>query len=127
MPTPNPQLEIKNKLMIRAQGTIKALRDHVIVQDMHFGERVSRGGIVLLADDAKSTGIRPRWARVYATGHKQQDISVGQWVLVEHGRWTRGVQLTEPSGDQVAIRRVEVDAILAVSDDPPENDDTIKS
>lgn len=113
--------------MTRAQGTIKALRDHVIVEDMHFGERVSRGGIVLLGDDAKSTGIRPRWARVYSTGHKQQDISVGQWVLVEHGRWTRGVQLTEPSDKQVVIRRVEVDAILAVSDTPPEHDDTIRS
>ena len=127
MPTPNLQLEIKNKFMIRAQGTIRALHDHVIVQDMHFGERVSRGGIVLLADDAKSTGIRPRWARVYATGHKQQDISVGQWVLVEHGRWTRGIRLEDNGDKPLVVRRVEVDAILAVRDSAPENDDTIRS
>lgn len=113
--------------MIRAQGTIRALHDHVIVQDMHFGERVSRGGIVLLADDAKSTGIRPRWARVYATGHKQQDISVGQWVLVEHGRWTRGIRLEDNGDKPLVVRRVEVDAILAVRDSAPENDDTIRS
>lgn len=113
--------------MTRTQGTIKALRDHVIVQEMHFGERVSQGGIVLLGDDAKTSGIRPRWARVYATGHNQQDISVGQWVLVEHGRWTRGAQLTTPSGDQLVIRRVDLDAILVVSDTPPDHDDTIKS
>lgn len=113
--------------MYQVQGSIRALRDHVIVQDMHFGERTSRGGIVLLGDDAKSTGIRPRWAQVWCVGPEQQDITVGQWVLVEHGRWTRGVKLTTDPANSVVVRRVEADAILAVSDTPPENDDTINS
>jgi co-chaperonin GroES (HSP10) len=111
--------------MFKTQGNIKALHDHVIVQDMHFGDRVTQGGIVLLGDDARSSGIRPRWAKVYAVGHEQKDITVGQYVLIEHGRWTRGVELTEPAGEKLVIRRVEVDAILAVSDENPGSDDTI--
>jgi co-chaperonin GroES (HSP10) len=112
--------------MQQVQGSIKALRDHVIVQDMHFGERVSQGGIVLLGDDAKTTGIRPRWARVVAVGSKQQDIQVDQWVLVEHGRWTRGIRLADAGDRPLVVRRVEVDAILAVSDGAPNHDDTIR-
>ena len=75
--------------------TIKPLNDHVIVSDMNFGERRTSGGLFLLNDDARSAGIRPRWARVYAVGPDQQDVQVGQWILVAHGRWTRGVKIED--------------------------------
>lgn len=108
-------------------GSIRALHDHVIVKDMHFGERVSAGGIVLLSDDAKSTGIRPRWAQIYAIGPEQKELRVGQYVLIEHGRWTRGVRLEDEGTDPVVIRRVDNEAILAVSDQSPPSDDTINA
>lgn len=92
---------------------IRAIQDHVIVTDMNFDERTSDGGIVILSDNKKSIGIRPRWAKVAAIGKKQKDIKVGQYVLVKHGRWTRGIQLE----DEV-IRRVDIDDILVVSDVP---------
>ena len=92
---------------------IRAIQDHVIVTDMNFDERLSAGGIVMLGDDKTSDGIRPRWAKVTAIGQKQKDIKVGQYVLVAHGRWTRGIQLE----DEV-IRRVDIDDILVVSDVP---------
>ena len=74
---------------------IKALHDDVLVYDMAFDVRLTNGGIFLLNDNGKGYGIRPRWGRVYATGPEQQDVTVGQWVLVEHGRWTRGVYTTQ--------------------------------
>jgi co-chaperonin GroES (HSP10) len=111
--------------MQTVNGCVKALHDQVIVSDMQFGERVSRGGIVILDDDAKSRGIRPRWAKVYVVGHKQQDIKPDDWILVEHGRWTRGFKLIDTDGVERVIHRVDVDAILAVSDRLPEHDDTI--
>jgi hypothetical protein len=97
---------------------LKSIHDHIVVQEMNFDARVLSSGIVLLNDDKKTAGIRPRWAKVCMVGPEQNYVSVGQWVLVEHGRWTRGI--TVPSDDGYAIiRRVDPDCILAVSDEQP--------
>jgi hypothetical protein len=51
-------------------------------------------------------GIVPRWARVYSVGPEQEDIKVGQYVLVSHGRWTRGIEVTDPETEETTtIRR----------------------
>ena len=44
--------------------TIKPLGKNVIVRDMNFEGRTLDSGIVLLGDDGKTDGIRPRWAQV---------------------------------------------------------------
>lgn len=111
--------------MQTVRGSVRALYDQVIVSDMQFGERVSKGGIIIMDDDAKSRGIRPRWAKVYVVGHEQKDIEPGQWILVEHGRWTRGFKLIDSDGVERVIHRVDVEGILAVSDELPAYDDTI--
>lgn len=93
------------------------LKDAVIVTDMKFDERISHGGIIIPNDDMKNSGIRPRWARVYAVGSEQTDIKVGQYVLIAHGRWTRGVKIEDGEGEKV-IRKVDNNDILLVSDEP---------
>ena len=103
---------------------IRALNDHVLVSDMNFKERKLSSGIYLLNDDGRGAGIRPRWAQVYATGPEQTDITVGQWILVAHGRWTRGVTIEDTSGE-VTIRRIDPNDILLVSDTEPAGDDTV--
>lgn len=100
---------------------LRALNDHVLVADMNFKERKLSSGIYLLNDDGRGAGIRPRWARVYATGPEQSDITVGQWILVAHGRWTRGVTIEDSSGE-VTIRRIDPNDILLVSDAEPSDD-----
>jgi hypothetical protein len=100
---------------------LRALNDHVLVADMNFKERKLSSGIYLLNDDGRGAGIRPRWAKVYATGPEQQDIKVGQWILVAHGRWTRGVKIEDTIGE-VIIRRIDHNDILLVSDDEPSDD-----
>lgn len=100
---------------------LRALRDHVIVEDMRFGERQLTSGIILPSDNGKSSGIRPRWARVYAVGPDHQDVSVGQWICVAHGRWTRGVEIQDDRGIRV-IRRIDANDILLVSDQQPDDD-----
>jgi len=105
--------------------SITPIGDHVIVSDMNFKERITTGGIVLLGDNGKSSGIRPRWAQVYAVGLKQTDVCVGEWICVAHGRWTRGVEIEDASGIHT-IRRIDVNDILMVSDSQP-NDDTISN
>lgn len=93
------------------------LHDYVIVSDMNFDERTTSSGLVVLSDDMKNSGIRPRWGKVYAIGPDQKEISVGQYVLVSHGRWTRGVNIEDTNG-KVTIRRIDTNDILCISDDP---------
>ena len=90
---------------------IRAIQDHVVITDMKFDERFTSGGILILDDNKKSVGIRPRWGKVIAVGNRQKTITVGQYVLVSHGRWTRGIEV-----DGEVIRRVDIDDILVVSD-----------
>lgn len=104
-------------------SSLKPLYDTVIVSDMHFDERISQGGIVILNDDMKNSGIRPRWAKVYAIGPEQKDIQIGQYVLISHGRWTRGIKIIDNEGEKV-IRKVDNNDILLVSDQPV-NDHTM--
>ena len=113
--------------MTTIRGSVKALHDHVIVSDLQIGERTTQGGIVLLDDNAKSTGIRPRWAKVYTVGPEQQDVHCDQWILIDHGRWSRGFKLVTEDGAERMIHRVDAAGILAVSDQLPNFDDTINT
>ena len=65
----------------------------------------------------KNSGIRPRWAKVYAVGPEQKDIQVGQYILISHGRWTRGIKIQDIEGVKT-IRKVDNNDILLISDEP---------
>ena len=97
--------------------SIRALQDHVIVCDMNFDQKISHGGIIIPSGDGKLEGVHARWGKVYAIGPKQQDVRVGQYILVKHGRWTRGVDVIDDAGERT-IRRVDSADILMVSDEP---------
>ena len=98
---------------------IRPILNHVIVQDMDFGEQKTRSGIIITNDDGKLHGIKPRWGKVYAVGPKQEDVKEGEWVLIEHGRWTRGHEIEQDDGSIITLRRADVDAIIAASDQKP--------
>ena len=95
---------------------LKALHDHIIVYDMSFDQRITQSGLILPGDNGTGEGIRPRWGRVYAVGKDQHDVQVGQWVLVAHGRWTRGLNIEDENGKKT-IRRIDPNDILMVSDE----------
>lgn len=100
---------------------IRPLNDAVIVSDMEFAERISTGGIVLLNDNGKGNGIRPRWGLVYAVGPDQKDVAVGQWICVAHGRWTRGIEVEDESGKKT-LRRIDPKDIVLISDEPVQDE-----
>lgn len=100
---------------------LRALKDHVLVSEMNFDGRKLSSGIQLLGDDLRTAGIRPRWARVYAIGPDQQDIQVGQWVLVSHGRWTRGIKIEDATGEQT-LRRIDPEDVLLIANEQPADD-----
>lgn len=105
-------------------SSIRALHDWVLVTEMNFKERTTSSGIILHTDDGTTAGIRPRWGQVYSVGPEQTHVQVGQWVCVAHGRWTRGVEIDDGTGQQT-IRRIDPEDILLVSDEPPGTDDTM--
>ena len=100
---------------------IKPLGDTILVTDMNFKERFTSSGIVLLNDDGKTAGIRPRWGQVYSIGPDQKDVVSGDWVCVSHGRWTRGIEISDDEGKKT-IRRIDPKDILLVSAVQPPDD-----
>jgi co-chaperonin GroES (HSP10) len=103
--------------------SFRALQNYVIITDMNFKEKLTSSGIIIPNSDGKLEGIHARWGRVYAVGDRQQDVRVGQYVLVKHGRWTRGTLIEDSEGEKT-IRRIDDTDILLVSDDPMQ-DETI--
>jgi hypothetical protein len=103
---------------------LTVLRDNIIVSDMEFTGRQLSSGIILMNDNGKAEGIRPRWGQVYEVGPEQQDVVPGQWICVAHGRWTRGLEIEDATGPQT-IRKIDPKDILLVSDEHPGVDDTI--
>ena len=102
--------------------SLRPLKDTVLVTDMVFKERKLNSGLILLNDNGTTAGIRPRWGRIYAVGPDQKDYSVGDWICVAHGRWTRGVEIEDTAGTVITIRKVDPKDILLISDEQPSDD-----
>jgi co-chaperonin GroES (HSP10) len=103
----------------KVTGKLKPIRDNILITDMDFGEQKTASGIFIPSDDGKSEGVKSRWGRVWAIGPEQTDVKVGEWILLEHGRWTRGVTIVEEGGTEITIRRADTKAILMVTDEKP--------
>ena len=101
------------------ENDIKPLKKRVLVSDMQFGATKSKGGIILLDDDGTEAGIHPRWAKVYAIGDQQDDVKVGEWVMVAHGRWSRALKVKK-DGNELEVRMIDENDILLVSDAEPD-------
>ena len=108
-----------------SRENFQPIRDWVIATEMNFEGRTLSSGVILLGDNGRSDGIRPRWGQVYAVGPEQTDIKVGDWICVAHGRWTRGLDIEDESGKRT-VRRIDPNDILLVSEERP-NDDTISN
>ena len=98
---------------------ITPLKKRVLVSHMQFGETKSKGGIILMDDDGSAGGIHPRWAKVYAVGNQQEDVKVGQWLMIAHGRWSRAFKVAK-KGIELEVRMIDENDILLVSDTEPE-------
>ena len=101
------------------ENDITPLKKRVLVSDMQFGATKSKGGIIILDDDGTEAGIHPRWAKVYAVGDQQEDVKVGQWVLVAHGRWSRALKVKKKDVE-LEVRMIDENDILPLSDDEPD-------
>lgn len=102
-------------LNTRVEGEFKPLRDGILVRNMEFGEQRTASGLIIASDDGKTSGIHPRWGEVIAVGNEQQDVQIGQYVLVAHGRWSRGFELNGET-----VRTVDPNDVLGIQDEAPD-------
>jgi co-chaperonin GroES (HSP10) len=98
---------------------VRALSKDVLVIDMDMDEMVTAGGIVVASDNGKAHGVKPRWAKVYKVGTEVDFVKEGQWILIEHGRWTRKIKIDDGEGEK-EFQKVETKSILLVSDEQPD-------
>jgi len=102
------------------KGTPRAKGEDVLVTEMHFGEQTTAAGLRNSSDDGDTRGIYPRWGKVYSKGpHNKDPYEVGDWILISHGRWTRGLKLETEADGEIEMRKVELESILAYSKEKP--------
>ena len=99
---------------------LRPLPGRLYCKALETGLRTSAGGIVLTDDNSATAGVggvRPRWFQVVNVNidTNLDDIKIGDYVLVEHGRWSRRFSGTDI--DNYSI--VEEKAVLLVSEDAP--------
>lgn len=83
-----------------------------------FGEQTTAGGIVLRDDNGKDHGIRPRWAKIWKVGDNVTDVKPGDWVLVEHGRWSFVSKIDlEGKGKEFEFHRIDPNCIMMIAED----------
>lgn len=106
---------------------VKAMPGKVLVTDLERGSRMI-GGIILPDDNGKSEGIRPRWGKVYSVGEGVTEITPGQWILIENGRWTRMLKVKQEDSTYIQLWGVEwPKSAMLVSDTDPDDDVRIMS
>jgi co-chaperonin GroES (HSP10) len=105
--------------MSKVTGKIKPLGNKVFVSDMDFGMQTTVSGIHIPSADGKAEGISPRWGKVWAIGETQKEVKIGEWILIEHGQWTRTVEVELEDGSIEKIRMVNLNAILMSTDEKP--------
>ena len=100
--------------------TLAPVRGTVLVHNIEEGERRTKNGIIVLDDNGKERGIRERWAQVWMKHGDIDEVEVGDWVLIKHGRWTRGIDVVGPDGVIVSVRKVDwPDAVIVGCKDCP--------
>lgn len=68
------------------------------------GEGRTKGGLITLDDDGKTEGIKSRFFEVHDVGERTEvygDVKPGDFVLVAHGRWSRGLDIDHPEGKKM--------------------------
>lgn len=95
--------------------TLRPLKGKIFVSDLDDGMHKTAGGVILMDDKITERGIRPRWGKVALVADDIDFVTVGEWVLIEHGRWTLRTPV-EIDGETVDVWMVDPEALLLCSD-----------
>lgn len=100
---------------------IRPLRDRVLGQmiDPPGTERTTQGGLIITENESSEDFVRPRWFLVTHVGPEQTDIFPGQYVLVAHGRWSRGIDIAGTRRQQDKLYLIDHAEVLGIRPDHP--------
>lgn len=116
----NPYQNLKKVAVNNTEDVMKKLSplgNKIILINMDNGFKL-RNGLIHLDDstlESGERGVRPRWAEVYAVGPEQTDVKVGDWVLMDHGRWSEGLKFRTSEDEEIKIWLGDPNGILGVS------------
>ena len=98
--------------------SITANGKFVLVTDLEQGRKVTKGGILMPDIDDDNMGKKHRWCKVHSVGPRScvvNDIEPGDWIYVQHLRWTAGFDV-----EGIKMWAVEDTAIDLYSKEQPE-------
>lgn len=100
---------------------IRPLHDKVLgyMIDPPGTERRTNAGLIITEDETSEDFIRPRWFRVTHVGPEQESITVGQYVLVSHGRWSRGIDMEGSRREDDKLFLIDHNDILGINEEYP--------
>jgi len=94
------------------------IHDKVIGKSVDdYGLKTTAGGLIINEKDGAAESIRPRWFEVTHVGPKNQVVEVGDFVLVAHGRWSRGFTINVD--DDTKYFHLDSDEILIKTNTKP--------
>jgi len=110
----------------KSEGFFKVPDTGLYVTNLEKGEYKTRNGIIITDDHMKERGIRPRWAQIWQVGKMWEDeLSPGQWVLLEHGNWSHIITLTTKYGSTADMQIIEEKSVrrgvLGVLEEKPDH------
>ena len=105
------------------EGRLRPIKSRVLVTDMNFDDYKTKSGLIIPGDDGQVHGIKPRWGKVFAVGPKgPSELNPGDWILIQHGRWSRGVKMQDPDTKEIkTVWMVESESILLHGDYMPDD------
>lgn len=84
-----------------------------------YGVKKTSSGLYINDADGSADAVRPRWFKVTHVGPDQKCVAVNDYVLVSHGRWSRGFTIS--SLDTEKYFHLDEDEMLLVSDTLPKD------
>lgn len=84
---------------------VRPLKGKVLADDIDRGDRIVNG-IILTDDNMRERGIRARWVKIHSCGEGVEDIKPGDYVLVEHTRWTVGMKIII-NDEEIELRLID--------------------
>jgi len=96
----------------------KPLGDKIIgmMCDPIGSERSTKAGLIIRAKNLDEDSIRPRWFEVTHVGPEQDKVKTGDYVLVPHGRWSRGIDLKGTMKEEDKFFLLDNEELLMISD-----------
>jgi hypothetical protein len=105
-------------------GKVTPLDDDILVHEMETGGKKLSSGLITLddtnfhgfgeTDSRNGRGIRNRWAKVYKVGKNVSAVSVGDLILIEHGRWTHVIELHDENNNTIHLQKIDPNAIIVI-------------